>query len=353
MGADNLKYKFMRIAIEEALKGIGKVNPNPLVGAIIVKKGEILSKGFHEYYGGRHAEIVAIENAEKKGFSVKGATMYVTLEPCHHYGKTPPCVDRIIKEKFEKVVIAMKDPNEKVAGKSIKKLINNGIDVEVGILEDEAKEINQIFLKYITKKEPYILLKLAMSLDGFIFPYTIKNRNITNDRVNNYVHNLRNKYSSILIGYNTLENDNPKLTSRVKNGRNPIRVVLDKDLKSKDKSFNIMNEKGNNLIINSKENYKTGNSEWIKIEESKPEIILKELRKREIDSIIIEGGANIIEQFLHYADKIMIFQAPKIFGEGIKPFSKYSDYLENKKFKLEKFNNNILWEFDINVYGNS
>jgi diaminohydroxyphosphoribosylaminopyrimidine deaminase/5-amino-6-(5-phosphoribosylamino)uracil reductase len=326
--------KIMNIAIDEAKKGIGKVNPNPLVGAVIVKNGEIISKGYHKFYGGRHAEIVAIENAFEKGLTVKDATMYVTLEPCHHWGKTPPCVDRIIKEKFKKVVIAMKDPNKQVAGKSIKKLKENGIEVEVGVLEKEAKNLNQKFLKYITFKKPYILLKFAMSLDGFIFPYTIENRKITNEKSNVLVHNLRNEYSSIMIGYKTLEKDNPRLTSRMDNSRNPIRIVLDNDLEIYGKDFLIFKEEGKNLIFTSLEE------------------IIKKIGEKGIDSIIVEGGASIIEQFLSHADKIMIFQSPKIFGKGLSPFSKFSDYLENKEFSIKKIENNILWEFDINVYGN-
>lgn len=344
--------KIMKIAIEEAKKGIGKVNPNPLVGAVIVKNGEIISKGYHEFFGGRHAEIVAIENAFEKGFSVKDATMYVTLEPCHHWGKTPPCVDRIIKEKFKKVVIAMIDPNDQVAGKSIKKLEENGIQVKVGVLEDEAKKLNQKFLKYITYKKPYILLKFAMSLDGFIFPYTIQNRKITNEKSNLLVHNLRNEYSSIMIGYRTLEKDNPRLTSRIENSRNPIRIVLDNDLKSYGKDFMIFKEEGKNIILNSKKSEKKDNTEYIKINDSSPEEIIKKIGEKGIDSIIVEGGASIIEQFLSHADKIMIFQSTNIFGKGLSPFSKFSDYLGEKEFSIKKIENNILWEFDINVYGN-
>lgn len=348
-----MKKKFMKIAIEEAKKGFGKVNPNPLVGAVIVKDNEIISKGYHEFYGGRHAEVMAIDNARKKGLSVENTTMYVTLEPCHHWGKTPPCVDRIIKEKLKKVVIAMKDPNEKVAGKSINKLKDNGIEVEVGILEEESKNMNQIFLKYITKNIPYVLLKFAMSLDGFIYPFTIKNKIISNKKVNYYVHELRNIYSSILIGYNTLEKDNPKLTSRIPNGNNPVRIILDNELKSYGKNYDIFSEKGNCIIINSKRNEVKENVEFIKNDSQNPEKILKILGEKEIDSVIIEGGANIIEQFLTYADKIMIFQSPKIFGKGLSPFKNYSNYLENKNFTVHKFENNILWEFDINVYGNN
>jgi len=352
-GADSMDKKFMKIAIEEAKKGIGKVNPNPLVGAVVVKDEEIISKGYHEFYGGRHAEVMAIENAYNKGYSVEDSTMYVTLEPCNHWGKTPPCVDRIIKEKFKRVVISMKDPNEKVAGKSIKKLEEKGIEVRVGVLEEESKMLNQKFLKYITIKKPYVLLKFAMSLDGYIFPYTSEDRHITNDIVNEYVHKLRNEYSSIMIGYNTLEKDDPRLTSRIRNSRNPLRIVLDKELKSKNKDYKIFNEEGKNLIFNSKKSLKNKNTEFVNIEESTPENILTNLGNREIDSVLVEGGASVIEQFMPFADKIMIFQSPKIFGRGISPFSKFSDYLEQKDFSIKKFKNNILWEFDINVYGNS
>ena len=218
----------MNIALQLAKKGKGKVNPNPLVGAIIVRDGVILGRGYHKEYGKAHAEVNAFLDAKE---DITGATMYVTLEPCSHYGKTPPCVERIIENKISRVVIGMIDPNPLVAGKGIEKLKKSGITVTVGVLEEECRKLNEVFIKYITKNEPFVVLKTAMSLDGKIATSRGESKWITGEKARNEVHNLRNELEAIMVGVDTVIIDNPELTCRLENGRNPIRIIVDSTLK--------------------------------------------------------------------------------------------------------------------------
>ncbi|GAB6188619.1 bifunctional diaminohydroxyphosphoribosylaminopyrimidine deaminase/5-amino-6-(5-phosphoribosylamino)uracil reductase RibD [Marinitoga arctica] len=343
---------FMNLAIKEAKKGIGKVNPNPLVGAVIVKDGKIISKGYHEFYGGRHAEIVAIDNAKKNNIDIKGATMYVTLEPCSHFGKTPPCAYRLVKEGFKEIYIGMLDPNPLVNGNGVKILNENGIKVQYGILEDKVKELNEIFITYITKKRPFIALKFAMTLDGFIATKKYDSKWISNEKSRKFVHKLRNYYSSILIGANTLINDNPKLTCRLKNGRNPVRIILDREGVFKNKELNILNEDGKNVIFTEK-NIKNIKSNTEIINTMDIFEIINILYNKGIDSILVEGGATILSLFLKYnlVDKIHIFYSPKIIGNGLSPFKNITinTIEEAIKFKSKKnrnFGNNLYWELE-------
>ncbi|WGS65081.1 bifunctional diaminohydroxyphosphoribosylaminopyrimidine deaminase/5-amino-6-(5-phosphoribosylamino)uracil reductase RibD [Marinitoga aeolica] len=341
---------YMKIAINEAKKGIGKVNPNPLVGAVIVKNGKIISKGYHEYYGGRHAEIVAIENAKNKGIDIKNSTMYVTLEPCSHYGKTPPCAHRLVKEGFKEVYIGMLDPNPLVNGKGKKILEDASIKVEYGILEDKIKELNEIFITYISKKRPFIALKFAMTLDGYIATKDYDSKWISNEKSRKLVHKFRNYYSSILIGANTLIIDNPKLTCRIKNGRNPIRIILDKNGLFENKNLNIFNEEGKNIIFTEKNIIDIPKNTEI-IRETDIFEIINILYNKGIDSILVEGGASILSLFLEskIVDKMHVFYAPKILGNGISPFNNITiDSIRNsinfKPIKNMKIDDNIYWE---------
>ncbi|KLO22017.1 riboflavin deaminase [Marinitoga sp. 1197] len=341
---------FMKLAIKEAKKGIGKVNPNPLVGAIIVKNGKVISKGYHEYYGGRHAEIVAIDNAKEKKIDIKGATMYVTLEPCSHFGKTPPCANRLAKEGFKEVYIGMLDPNPLVNGNGVKILKENGINVKFSILENEIKELNEIFITYVNKKRPFIALKFAMTMDGFIASKNFDSKWISNEKSRKLVHKLRNYYSAILVGANTLIYDNPKLTCRIKNGRKPIRIILDKEGIFYNKNLNIFTEKGENIIFSIlKVAPKHKNTEIIN--ETNINKILNILYEKGIDSILVEGGATILSLFLknNLVDKIHVFYSPKIIGNGISPFNKLKinnikDSIKFKPVKSKKIDNNIYWE---------
>ena len=218
---------YMRLALELALKGLGKVNPNPLVGAVIVKDHEIIGEGYHKKYGGLHAERNALLNCTK---SPSGATMYVTLEPCCHYGKTPPCTEAIIEHNISKVVIGTLDPNAKVSGKGVEYLIQSGIEVVVGTLEEQCKEINKVFFHFVTTQKPFVVMKYAMTMDGKIATAAGESKWITGDLARRRVHHDRNRYSAIMVGVGTVLSDNPLLTCRVMYGINPIRIVCDSNL---------------------------------------------------------------------------------------------------------------------------
>ena len=314
----------MERALELAEKGTGKVNPNPLVGAVIVKNGEIIGEGYHECYGEAHAERNAVKNAKE---SVEDSTIYVTLEPCAHYGKTPPCVDLIIEKKFKKVVIGMLDPNELVAGKSIEKLKKNGIEVIVGIKEEECKKLNEIFIKYITSKSPFVILKSGMSIDGKIATYSGESKWITSKESREDAQNLRNRLNSIMVGVNTIIADDPELTCRINKDKKLIRIVVDTNLripldskvvKNKDKLTIIA------TILNSNERKKKALRDLgvkiIEVSDKNNKVNLKELVKKlgqeGLDSVLIEGGGTLNFSALedNIVDKVIFYIAPKILG---------------------------------------
>ncbi len=315
---------YMSLALNLALKGKGKVNPNPLVGAVIVKNGKVIGKGYHERYGKEHAEVNAFNNLSE---GADNATIYVTLEPCAHYGKTPPCVNKIIENNIKRVVIGAVDDNPLVTGKGIKKLKSAGIEVKVGVLEEECKKLNEVFFKYISTKRPFVLLKSAMSLDGKISTYSGESKWITSKESREEVHKLRNDLMAILVGVNTIIKDNPRLTCRVEDGRNPIRIVVDSFLRipmdsnvikdkeaktiiattkfaKKDKILSLRNSGIEVLVINSKNN---------KVDLDELMVKLGELN---IDSILLEGGSTLNFSALKQGivDKIQIYIAPKIIG---------------------------------------
>lgn len=356
--------KFMKLAIDLAKKGIGGVNPNPLVGAVIVKDDRIIGKGYHKICGEAHAEVNAITSAKE---SCEGATMYVTLEPCSHYGKTPPCADLIIKHKFKKVFIANLDPNPLVSGRGVKKLRDAGIDVEVGVLEKEAREINPVFFKWISDNAlPYIYLKFAITLDGKIALGNGSSQWISNDNTLNLSHRLRNRFMAIMVGVNTLLIDNPRLNCRIKGGRNPIRVVVDSHLKIPFESNFVKfgTEDKKSIIVTSLENI---NSEkYLKLMDMgmkiitlpdyhfKFEDVMKKLKEIGIDSVLVEGGSHIISSVFQedIYDEGTIVVAPKFTGEegaisfvhGFSPNKMSDSYtLPNPKFKT--YGDNIAISF--------
>lgn len=316
---------YMGLAINLARKGIGKVNPNPMVGAVIVKNNKIVGTGYHEKYGGKHAEINAIENASE---NLNGSTMYVNLEPCSHFGKTPPCVDKIIENKINKVVIASVDPNPLVQGKGVKKLRDAGIEVKVGVLDEENKKLNEVFLKYIKNKKPFVVMKVAMSLDGKISTTTGQSKWISCDESRRYVHKLRSEVMSILVGINTVIKDNPMLDCRLENGKNPIRIIVDTTLKipidskivSSSKSIrtivvttkhanrnvmNLLEDKGVEILtVNLKNNL-------VNLKE-----MINKLGELNIDSILIEGGSSLNYSAINenIVDKVQVYVAPIILG---------------------------------------
>jgi diaminohydroxyphosphoribosylaminopyrimidine deaminase/5-amino-6-(5-phosphoribosylamino)uracil reductase len=321
---------YIQLALEIAKKGMGKVSPNPLVGAVIIKNDRIIGAGFHEKYGENHAEINAINSARE---NLEGSTLYINLEPCAHFGKTPPCVDEIIKNKIKRVVIGTLDVNPITSGKGVKKLKSAGIEVKVGVLEKECIKLNKAFFKYITKKIPYISIKAAQTLDGKIADLNGASRWISSTQSRKYVHNLRSKYDAVLVGSGTIKKDNPALTVRLVEGRNPKRVILDtsltlktsyrifsrntdknliivtsKNSRSKPRKINILKKLGVQLVF-AREN-----------EEGQLDLksVLEELAKIEITSVLIEGGSELITSLIMQKlfDDILIFVSPRLLGEG-------------------------------------
>ena len=352
--------KYMDLALELAEKGKGYVNPNPMVGAVVVKDGEIVGKGWHKFYGGPHAEVYALEEA---GAKAEGATIYVTLEPCSHFGKTPPCAEKIKKMKIKKCVIACLDPNPIVAGRGKKILEEAGIEVVVGVREKEAKELNKVFMKYITEKNPYLFLKCAITLDGKIATNERDSKWITNEKSREKVQFLRHEYMSIMVGINTLINDNPRLTARIENGINPFRIVVDPHLCTPlESNFVNMADDNKSIIITSKENEK--NDKIKELENKNVKIIymegydfsvheiLKKIGELKIDSVLLEGGSYLISKAFkeNRIDGGEIFIAPKILGGGL-PFIDGFDFkeikdcfhLQNVKFNV--YDDNISVEF--------
>lgn len=322
-----MDIRFMKRALELAEKGAGFANPNPMVGSVIVKNGNIIGEGYHKLFGGNHAEIEALSSVT---YQPKGCTMYVTLEPCSHYGKTPPCVNAIINSGIKKVVVAMLDPNPLVAGNGIKILRENGIEVITGVLENEAKKLNEIFIKYITTKLPFCLLKSAMSLDGKIATKFSDSKWITCNESRKYVHKLRHKYSSIMVGVNTVLVDNPLLTVRIPDfqGNNPARIIVDSRCRIP-LDANVVKKLSNakTLIATTKQ----ADPEKIKILSNMGaqvlmlpsknkrvdlNILMEKLGEMGIDSILLEGGGTLNYSALEagIVDKFNYFIAPKILG---------------------------------------
>jgi diaminohydroxyphosphoribosylaminopyrimidine deaminase/5-amino-6-(5-phosphoribosylamino)uracil reductase len=345
LGVPNDEF-YMKIALRLAKKGLGFVNPNPPVGALIVKGGNIIGKGYHTRFGALHAEREALLDAKKNGFDVSGATMYVTLEPCDHYGKTPPCTDAIIESGIKRVVIAAKDPNP-VSGDGIKKLMKNGTEVKVGILENEAKEVAKFFFKYVTTGLPYVTLKYASTLDGKIADKIANSKWITQE-LRSEVHKLRSIHKAVLIGAETVLKDNPMLNVRLpkRKFRNPDVVVLDengrvlKRIISDTDKFELFNpDYQRRVIIFSSKHYQNVElPEYVKVktpESLSVENILKELAREGIDSVLIEGGASVFSQFLPYADEIYGFYATKIFGKGKSIFEHLSIPIEESEIPFE------------------
>ncbi|MGQ9856059.1 MAG: bifunctional diaminohydroxyphosphoribosylaminopyrimidine deaminase/5-amino-6-(5-phosphoribosylamino)uracil reductase RibD [Fervidobacterium sp.] len=343
-------YYYMKRALSLAKKGIGYVNPNPPVGAVIVKEGKIIGSGYHRAYGQHHAERVAIINAKNNGADLRGATMYVTLEPCDHYGKTPPCTDAIIEAGISKVVVATRDPNP-ASGDGTTKLRNAGIDVQIGLMEEEAKNIMRFFIKSVTNRIPYVTIKYAATLDGKIADLEGNSKWITNT-MRKIVHKLRHEHMAILVGANTILKDNPYLNTRLSENikyLNPIKIILDREgriLKLEDPTnLNIFKTTDNHcfgkviLFTSHKDDSRVKSLEEkvmvIHSEEITPKFILKTLHNLRINSLLVEGGSEIFSQFLGFADEIYAFYALKVLGKGLDVFSCINNSLEDsgKQFK--------------------
>ena len=374
--------EYMQRAIALAKKGAGFVNPNPMVGCVVVKDNEIIAEGYHEYYGGFHAERNALTHTTA---DCNGATLYVTLEPCCHYGKTPPCTEIIIEKGIKKVVVGLLDPNPLVAGKGIKILEDAGIEVVSGIEEDKIKELNKVFLKYIKTKRPYVLLKTAMTLDGKIASYTGDSKWITNEKSRHLVHKLRSEMMGIVTGIGTVKADNPMLNSRLEVQQSiansqkpdihqPIRIIVDtkasisleSNIVKTANEYRTILAVGQQSMVNGQQSMVNGqqskvemlksfNVEILQCEEKDCHVDINDLMiklgQKGIDSLLLEGGATLNAAFLQAGcvDEVYAFIAPKIIGGehskspvGGQGIELMKDAIMLKDIKIETFDNDIL-----------
>lgn len=317
--------KYMWRCLQLASKGKGQVSPNPMVGSVIVCNDKIIGEGFHRVFGSSHAEVNAINSVEDKLLLPK-STLYVSLEPCSHYGKTPPCAELIIKHKIPRVVIACTDPYPEVSGRGIKLLKDMGVNVKVGVLEQEAKVLNSEFFKSQLSDRPFIYLKWAQSNDGFIDKERSGNNEssakLSNDFTQICVHKLRTRSDAIMIGTTTAIKDNPRLTSRLWDGKNPIRVVLDR-LGRIPENSNLFDNEVQTIIFTEVVNEETVNGSThfvpIKYDENLLQNIFKELQNRKINSVMVEGGLQLLQQIIDNSqwDEAYIEIADKILNNGV------------------------------------
>jgi len=320
---------YMKLALKLARKGLGKTSPNPMVGAIIVKDDRIIGQGYHQRYGGNHAEINAFQNARE---SLNGATLYVTLEPCCYHGKTPPCVDAIIQNNIGKVIIGTLDPNPQVNGRGVAILKQHGIATKVGVLEAECRDLNEAHFKYMTTGLPLVTLKFAQTLDGRIATATGDSRWISSDEFRRRAHQLRATNDAVMVGIDTVLADDPQLTVRLVKGRNPTRVILDSKLRIPLDAEVVKGREVAPTVIatTSRADEKklsrlreTGIEVLVIKEDEMGEVDLRHflnvLGERGISSVLVEGGAKVITSLLrqNLADKVILAIAPKIIGKGI------------------------------------
>lgn len=309
---------FMRRALELASLGAGKVSPNPMVGCVIVHGGKIIGEGWHRQFGGPHAEPNAIASVQDKTL-LPQATLYVTLEPCNHFGKTPPCSDLILSHGIPKVVVANVDPNPLVAGTGLQKLRGKGVEVISGVLEKEGAELNKRFFTFHQKKRPFVLLKWAQTADGFIARNNFDSKWISNGFSRQLVHKWRAEEDLVMVGYQTAWHDNPQLNVRDWTDRNPARAVIDYKI-SLPSTHHLFDNNQKTLVFNEIKNETSGGTEYIKVQKNElVENLLQALYERKILSVMVEGGTALLNRFIEkgYWDEARVFTATKTFGEGI------------------------------------
>ena len=310
---------FIDKCIRLARKGALDVSPNPMVGCVIVNDGEIIGEGYHKEYGKNHAEVNAINSVKDKSV-LKNSILYVNLEPCCHHGKTPPCTDLIIKYNIPKVVIGCIDTFSKVSGQGIKKLKDNSVEVIYGVLEKDCIELNKRFFCYYIKKRPYIILKWAKSKDNFIAPINQEKPFwMTCEKSKKLVHSWRAEEDAILVGRKTVVADNPSLTVRMSEGKNPLRIVIDKELKLNEKS-NVFDDQAETIVFNNIKSTIVDKTTYLKADfNNLNQDILNQLYNRDILSVIIEGGAITINSFIekNLYDEIRVFTTDKILKKGV------------------------------------
>lgn len=356
--------EYMKLALELAQKGRGRVNPNPMVGAVLVKDGQIIGQGYHQQYGGLHAERNALASCS---ISPKGATLYVTLEPCCHYGKTPPCTEAIIENRISRVVIGSSDPNPLVAGKGVQILKEHGIDVDEGVLKEECDKINKVFFHFISTKTPYVVLKYAMTMDGKIAAASGDSKWITGEEARLNVHRDRASSMAIMTGIGTVLADDPLLTCRIPGGKDPIRIICDSSLRippssqivstassvptiiltcrEDERKRTILQEKGCQILIVPEKNGHIDLNGAMKL-----------LGARNIDSILLEGGSSLSWSALKsgIVKKIQAYIAPVIFGgsSSLSPVGGPGVLHPPEGFRLSspsvsRFGNDILLESEV------
>jgi diaminohydroxyphosphoribosylaminopyrimidine deaminase/5-amino-6-(5-phosphoribosylamino)uracil reductase len=293
--------QYMQRCLELARLGAGYVAPNPMVGAVLVHDGKIIGEGWHQKYGEAHAEVNCINQAIQNGQTdLTDTVLYVSLEPCAHHGKTPPCADLIIKHKIPTVVIGCRDPFKEVDGKGIEKLKQAGVEVVLDVLEEECKELNKRFFTFHTKQRPFVLLKWAETGDGFIAPFSQESRLlISNEYSNRLVHQWRSEEAAILVGTNTALLDNPELTTRNWNGPSPIRLVIDRELKLP-QSLKLFDQQQKTIVFNTTRQEEKENLLYYKLENEKSLIqqLMKVLYELKIQSVLVEGGAKLLQSFI-------------------------------------------------------
>lgn len=300
--------KYMQQCLILAQKGFGNVSPNPMVGCVVVHNGQKIAESWHKVYGGPHAEVNALQQIDSDDI-LKECTVYVSLEPCSHHGKTPPCADLLISKKVKKVVVGMHDPFPEVSGKGIQKLRDAGIEVQVGILEKECRKINKRFLVNQTKSRPYVILKWAESADGYIGKS--EKVQISGLAAQTRLHKWRSEEDAFLIGTNTLLIDDPQLNTRLWKGKDPIRIAIDFTLRSEGQLLKFHNGNQRTIILNGKSDADMGKYEYVRINDRSIPTILSRLHELKIGSIVVEGGTTLLESFLKSGlyDEVRVFKS--------------------------------------------
>jgi diaminohydroxyphosphoribosylaminopyrimidine deaminase/5-amino-6-(5-phosphoribosylamino)uracil reductase len=320
---------YMKRALRLAARGAGRVSPNPMVGAVVVKDGSVVGEGFHERFGEKHAEINALERASK---AARGSTVYITLEPCTHYGKTPPCVDRLVEARPARVVIGTADPNPLVSGKGVKTLEKQGIETVVGVLEESCRALNEAYFHFMQTARPFVTVKFAQSLDGRVATVTGNSQWVSSAPSLRLAHRERSLHDAILVGVGTVLQDDPELTVRLVRGRNPLRVILDSRLRTPLGAKVLRDQdRAKTLVVTTRLSDREKRDELHRIGVETLSLpggrtggvslarLLEELGKRGVSSLLVEGGSEVITAFLREkrAQRLLAVIAPKIIGKGV------------------------------------
>lgn len=353
--------RWMKRALRLAEKGRGRTSPNPMVGAVLIQDGEVVGEGYHSKAGEAHAEIVAIGKAGEKA---RNAILYTNLEPCSHFGKTPPCAPAVIRAGLKRVVIGMEDPNPQVKGKGLEALRKAGLDVEVGILKEECERLNEAFCKYIIKREPFVLLKVASTLDGKIATERGDSKWITGETSRKFVHRLRDQVDGLLVGIGTILKDDPMLTARIKGGQDPYRIILDSRLRISEEARVVAEAPEKTIIATTelapaekRESLERRGVRVLIIDSSQERVNLKALLSKlgemEMVSLLVEGGSEVNGSFLDQGliDKIFLFFSPRLMGNHQAPgifkgrgAARLEETLPLEAFKIKRIGEDILVE---------